>query len=105
MIAHSLAVSPLPGSNLSTSSLRRYLVIFEADAVAPKGRAEVYAFGTASTQSKLDRMREFIERHGLLGELARIDPPTAFGAVGITATPRIAELLHAAPQVKAVIAD
>jgi hypothetical protein len=71
-----------------------FLVMFdEWRATAGRGRSAAVASARAITAENRDRLLAFVAEHGLSDQVARVDHPTAFGAVGLIATPEAAALI------------
>lgn len=74
----------------------RYLIHFSRQgSPRPGGRAE--------RDVNAERVKRFAARHGLMGELERILPASAFGILEVSCTPRLAERLSDLPEVETIL--
>jgi len=75
---------------------------------APKGRRsrrEILETGREIGSLRIQEITRWVEKCGLEAELGGIDRPSAFGAVVITASPKVASCVSDIPGVKAVLED
>lgn len=74
----------------------RYLIHFSRQAgPRPGGRAE--------HDVNAERVKRFASRHGMVGDLDRILPASAFGILEVSCTPKLAERLTELPEVETIL--
>ncbi|WP_419829829.1 hypothetical protein [Methylobacterium sp.] len=96
----------IPGSQSKSSGMRQYTIVFKESARrSDRGRQAFVTDCVNKTEADLETLKALIVREQLQAELGAFGEPTAFGMVGLLATPRLAERLERSGRVKAVIAD
>ncbi|MFE1601877.1 hypothetical protein [Methylobacterium sp. ID0610] len=85
--------------------MHRYTVVFKTGAPAREERTALVKEQLRKTADDLQALKALVTRERLQAELGGFGEPTAFGMVGLVATPRLAARLERASRVKAVIED